>query len=112
MNDPRVLEIDERTVKQLADELARNLTDEGKLIEAGFVALCSMAMRPDTTKDWREESRMVFFARAQHVFASIMSILDPGEEPTEDDMRRMSLIHEELDRFRHQLMHSLRMRKQ
>ena len=111
MNDPRVLEIDERTVKQLADELARKLIDEGKLIEVGFVTLCSMAMRPDAPKDWREEARMVFFAGAQHVFGSIMSVLDPGEEPTDDDMRRMSLIQEELDRFRHQLMHSLRMRK-
>ena len=29
-----------------------------------------------------------------------MSILDPGdEEPTENDLRRMSLISDELDRF-------------
>lgn len=104
MTDSRILEIDERTVKHLADELARKLTDEGKLIEAGFVGFCSMAMRPETARDDREEVRAIFFAGAQHVFASIMSMLDPGEEATENDLRRMALIHEELERFRQQLM--------
>ena len=44
--------------------------------------------------------RKSFFMGAEHVWASIMGILDPGAEPTEKDMRRMSLIHDELEAFR------------
>ena len=33
------------------------------------------------------------------LFASIMSILDPEEEPTEADLRRMSTIDKELREF-------------
>lgn len=35
----------------------------------------------------------------QHLFSSIMTILDPGEEPTEADLHRMSQIHDELEAF-------------
>jgi hypothetical protein len=45
------------------------------------------------------ELRMAFFGGAQHLFGSIMGILDPGEEPTEQDMRRMDLISHELETF-------------
>jgi hypothetical protein len=38
-------------------------------------------------------------AGAQHLFASIMGILDPGREPTARDMARMSMIANELDAF-------------
>ena len=39
-------------------------------------------------------------AIADHLFASIMTILDPGEEPTATDLRRLTLIDHELTRFR------------
>jgi hypothetical protein len=43
--------------------------------------------------------RWVFFAGAQHLFGSIMGIMDPGEEPTDADLRRMDQIDVELKTF-------------
>ncbi len=84
----------------VVDALAKELTDKGLLIEAGFVSLRHAAMAKDATALQVDEMRSAFFAGAQHLFASIMSILDPGDdEPTENDLRRMSLISDELDRF-------------
>jgi len=43
--------------------------------------------------------RNAFFAGAQHLFSSIMTILEPDAEPTEKDMQRMDLIDKELRAF-------------
>lgn len=85
---------------QLAAELSKQFADQGKIIEAGWVGLRALSV-PDSAPDIQvREMRGAFFAGAQHLFASIMTILDPeGEEPTENDMRRMSLIHAELQAY-------------
>ena len=57
---------------------------------------------PDWQKMPREnldELRTVFFAGAQHLFGSVCNILSDEEEPTEQDMLRMSLIARELEAF-------------
>lgn len=46
-----------------------------------------------------DEMRLAFFAGAQHLFASIMSVLSPDAEPTESDLANMTAISEELDEF-------------
>jgi hypothetical protein len=81
------------------EKLARGLTDRGLLIEAGFVGLRLAAMDKDASEIQVREMRMAFFAGAQHLFGSIMGILDPGEEPTEKDLKRMDLISNELTAF-------------
>ena len=40
---------------------------------------------------------------AQHLFASMLGMLDPGVEETPDDMRRMELIARELETFAEEL---------
>lgn len=86
------------------DELSRKLTDNGLLIEAGWISLRKVAIPAEASQEQLEAMRDAFFAGAQHLFASIMSILDPGDdEPTEADLRRMSLIASELDTFRKKL---------
>lgn len=74
------------------------LTDQGKIIEAGWAGLKLMAY-PDAPPIQLEECRNCFFAGAQHLFTSILSIMDPGDEPTEADLRRMDLIDKELTAF-------------
>jgi len=81
------------------ERLTKELTDKGKLIEAGFVGLRLAAIPEDAPKVQLEEMRNAFFAGAQHLFTSIMTIMDPGEEPTDADMNRFSLISDELDSF-------------
>lgn len=81
------------------DAICRKLVDRGRLIEAGFEMLRFSAIADDAPMIQIEEMRMAFFAGAQHVFASIMSILEPGAEPTDNDLGRMTAIQTELDEF-------------
>jgi hypothetical protein len=78
---------------------ARTLTDEGKLIEAGWIGMRLAAIARDAPQIQLDEMRMAFFGGAQHLFGCLMSILDPGDEPTEADYRRMELIDAELKEF-------------
>ena len=79
--------------------LERDLVDEGKLIEAGWISLRLAAIPLDASALQLEEMRNAFFAGAQHLFASIMDIMDEDREPTEKDMQRMDLIDKELRVF-------------
>lgn len=81
------------------ERLSRELTDNGKLIEAGWLGMriaCRLEGAPAIQLD---EMRNAFFGGAQHLFSSIMTILDPGAEPTDKDLERMDLIDRELKEF-------------
>lgn len=65
------------------------------------------AMDPQASDIQVREARMTFMAGAQHLFSSIMTILDPGDEPTEQDLNRIALIAAELDAFSEELKASL-----
>ena len=81
------------------ERLSRELADKGKLIEAGWVGLRIACDLEDAPKVQLQEMRNAFFAGAQHLFSSIMTILEPDAEPTEKDMERMDLIDKELRAF-------------
>lgn len=85
--------------KNSIDDICRNLADDGKLIEAGWVALRALTMHPAASQAQIDDTRRAFFAGAQHLFSSIMGILDPGAEPTEADLARMTMISVELQSF-------------
>lgn len=85
------------------EALSRQLADEGKLVEAGWVSLRIVAVPKDASATQLENMKMAFMAGAQHLFASIMTILDPGEQETIDDLRRMNLIDKELRAFGEEL---------
>jgi hypothetical protein len=83
-------------------KLAKGLTDEGLLIEAGWIGLRSMAFDRNAPAAALDQHKASFFAGALHLWASIMSpdgIMEPGGEPTDNDERRMRSIEAELDRF-------------
>lgn len=88
-------------IHKVADEMAGHFVDRGKIIEIGFASMIEM-----TFPDWKQmpkeqllDLRMAFFGGAQHLFGSIMGILDPGQEPTERDLLRLELINHELMAF-------------
>ena len=83
-----------------AEKISRELADGGRIIEAGWVGLRELAIPNTAPQTQIDEMRTAFFAGAQHLFASIMTILEPDAEPTEKDLERMSLIHAELEQFR------------
>ena len=91
--------ISQEQFQELMQQLERKLADEGKLIEAGWVTLRAMWLRPDTPEFQVNDLRMAFMAGAQHLFGSMMGILDPGAEPTDADLDRMSKIDIELKMF-------------
>jgi hypothetical protein len=79
--------------------LSRKLAEDGKLIAAGWVG-CRLAIVPaGAGKAQVDDMEMAFMGGAQHLWASIMSILDPGKEPTKADLRKMTLIDNELRDF-------------
>jgi hypothetical protein len=89
--------------RQFLEQLSRKLADDGKLIEAGWVGLRIAAVPLNAPAVQIEEMRNAFMAGAQHLFSSIMTIMEPDAEPTEADMRRMSLISDELEAFGEEL---------
>lgn len=81
------------------ERLSKELVDKGKLIEAGWVSLRIVWLPLNCPANQLDELRQAFFAGSQHLFSSIMTILEPGAEPTEKDLDRFTLINNELQEF-------------
>jgi hypothetical protein len=52
---------------------------------------------PDAPPDVRESMKSVYYAGALSMFTWLMEYLEPGEEPTESDLDKVSVIKAELD---------------
>lgn len=91
---------DERAARAAKLEaFTRELVDRGKLIEAGFIGL-KLAAIPDSAPPGQiDDMRSAFFAGALHVYASIMTMLEPGQDPTTADLGRFRQIDAELKAF-------------
>lgn len=94
--------------RNIIDEITKKLVDEGKIIEAGWVSLKMMTIPKNAPQIQIDEMRNAFFAGAQHLFGSMMSMLEEGSEETEADLNRMRKIADELDNFieKYKLRHS------
>lgn len=82
--------------QEQAANFQRALTDEGKLIEAGWESFRWMVIPVGAPEIQVREMRGAFFAGAVQLFSSLMSILEPGAEPTDADLGRMDAISKEL----------------
>jgi hypothetical protein len=89
--------------RQFLERLTRELIDQGKLMEAGWVAYRLQVLHPSAGKVQLDETRLAFFAGAQHLWGSINGMLDDGINETPTDMRRMGQINDELNKFSDQL---------
>ena len=89
--------------RHFLEQLTKRLADDGKLIEAGWVSMRLHAIPLNAPADQLHEMRLAFMAGAQHLFASMIGMLDPEPTETPDDMKRMDLIHQELEAFRGEL---------
>jgi hypothetical protein len=81
------------------ERLTKELADKGKLVEAGWVSLRLHCIPPNAPAAQLTEMRFAFMAGAQHVFSSMMDMLDPEPGETPADMRRMELLNAELEAF-------------
>lgn len=98
---------EEEAAQKIADALTRECIDRGQIIEGGWKAM-ELLMLKDASDVQRTEMRKAYFFGAQHLWASIMGILEPGSEPTELDMERMNKIHAELEKFTEEMKKNLR----
>ena len=83
----------------LTQKVCRELTASGRLVEAGFDALRSLVIPPHANQNQVTAMRVAFFSGASLVFDALMAGLDDGDEPTDDDMHRMTALQAELSRF-------------
>jgi hypothetical protein len=92
--------------KEFLEMTMKRLADEGKLVEAGWVGLRLAVGLENAPAEQLREMRLAFLGGAQHLFSSIMSVLDPSSEPTDADLKRMHLIADELAAAEHELVAS------
>ena len=85
------------------DKILADWADRGKIIEGGWWAFVETGGLKNAPGQQLSDMRKAYMLGAQHLFASIMGILDPGNEPTDRDLKRMDLIHDELEAFRRSL---------
>jgi hypothetical protein len=77
----------------------RSLIDTGHLIEAGWIGLRITALPHDAGPVQISEMRTAFMCGAQYLFTAIMGMLEPGDDMTANDERRIQLIDDELAAF-------------
>lgn len=85
--------------QKLIDKITKEWADKGMIIEGGWQAFLSLGIPKGAPDQQKVEMRKAYYLGAQHLWVSIINILDPGMEPTERDLRRMDMINEELKRF-------------
>jgi hypothetical protein len=87
------------TIRRVAEKLVKDLADRGLLIAAGWQTyrLLCLKLPAHEPADALHEA---FMAGAEHVFASMMNMMEEDREPTAADMHRMTQLHEELEPVR------------
>lgn len=85
--------------EQAATVVTGIAADSGALVLAGWLAF-QETMLKTLPRAEHEKYRWAFMAGAEHLFSSIMNVMDAGEEPTEADMRRMEAIDREIQAWR------------
>jgi hypothetical protein len=75
------------------DILVKTASDAGLVLELGWLS-CAIMMKP--APEFRNDMRIAYYAGAQHLFASMMTMLDPDADPTPRDLVRMDKMYKEL----------------
>lgn len=83
--------------KKAYEALLAKLADEGRVIEAGWIAYRYAVLPPEASEIQIAETYKAFYAGAQHLFSSILGFLGEGAEPSLKDLIRMNLVADELN---------------
>lgn len=86
-------------LKAVADQISNTVADEGQLVQTGWLGFAKACMPKGAPDEQVHAMRVSFFSGASHLFASMMVILDPTQQPVERDANRMALIYAELEAF-------------
>jgi hypothetical protein len=90
--------------RELIATVTKEFADKGKIIEGGWTAFWLLELKGRASNDQVREMRKAYFLGAQHLYASIMSFMDEGSDPTAADMSRMAKIDRELAAFIRSIM--------
>jgi len=84
-------------------EAMKEVADKGMLVAAGFAAFRIVA-GDKVPPDMMLIVHTAYMAGAEYLFTTIMSVLDEGEEATGNDLNRIELIYQELQRWRDKMI--------
>src|SRR5215467_11539981 len=84
---------DRRTIADLANAITADLVDKGLAVAGGWAAYRLLVLPRNASPIQVHECRLAFYSGAQHVFATMVNMLDhSGDEPTARDLRRMDSL--------------------
>lgn len=90
----------QKRVREIAQRVTEELAQDGKLILGGWQAFEILSgLKTGGSELERSAMKNAYYSGAQHLFASIMNILEEGQEPTEGDLNKITAIHEELEQW-------------
>ncbi len=81
------------------DDYSNHPLLEMNYIENEWRKFVALVMPPNAPEIQRKEMKRAFYAGSEAFLRVTLDVLEPGPEPTENDMRRMELISEELKQF-------------
>lgn len=90
---------DKEKLHKMADMILKDLSDRGQVVEGGWRAYELLCGLQNVSSTQRNECRKAFFFGAGHVFTSMITMMEPGTEPTDKDMERMNKLNSELEIF-------------
>lgn len=102
MNEPTPEDLKilrERHIREVADTVSKDLALQGRIVEGGWRAMEILLGLTDAPKVQREEMRKAYFFGAQHLFATLVNVMDKDAEPTEQDIQIMQKVSDELENF-------------
>ena len=85
------------TTKEIVERFTKRSADEGRIIADGWLAFRAKAIPAEASELQIGAMALAFFSGAQHLWGSIMTMLEAGAEPTPKDLERMDLINRELN---------------
>lgn len=75
-----------------------------KIMDSAWRSYSEQVIPLDAPDIQRQECRRSFYAGAGALFGGVMKMLDPGEDPTLDDLAKMDALQTELDQFNADVM--------
>lgn len=96
--------INSEHLERLVELAEQELVKRGLIVAGGFAGYRLMAMNKDAPDIQVRECMLAFYAGAQHLYSTMMRVMDEGTEPTDADLKRMEMIHNELEDFRNRIL--------
>jgi hypothetical protein len=87
-------------MQKVIQQVTQQMADKGTAVEDGYKAFRNHFLPPELDNDAVELYRKIWFLSADFTYDLINGLMTDDREPTEDDLRRMTMIYNELVAFR------------